>query len=112
MIKLIKFEEEGFEPCMFPNGKLVTPEVILSKFPSATIFPHVIELNGDICQSVTNLNMLRESYNIASDLTETEAIVALETILNTPAPPPPPTAEERMASAMEFQNLLAMEDLS
>ena len=35
----------------------------------------------------------------------------IEEIVNTPAPEPEPSAEERIASALEFQNLTSLEDV-
>lgn len=106
MMKLEKFD--GTKTYMFPNGAIATPEVIRANFPAVDMFPHVIEVNGDVCQAVMSLNALREMHNIDSTLDEAGAIAAIETIMNTPAPDPGPTAEERIAAAMEFQNLLAL----
>jgi hypothetical protein len=106
MLKLEKFD--GIKTYMFPNGSLATPEVIRTKFPAIDTFVHVLEVNGDICQAVINLNALRQMHGIADTLTEAEAIAAIETIINTPAPEPAPTAEERIAAQMEYQNLLTL----
>ena len=38
-------------------------------------------------------------------------ILKIEEIVNTPAPEPEPSAEERIASALEYQNLMSMEDV-
>jgi len=106
MIKLEKFD--GTKTYMFPNGVLATPEVIRLQFPAVDTFTHVIEVNGDVCQAVMNLNALRQIHGIDVALNELDSIIALEVILNTPPPEPEPSPEERMASAMEFQNLLAL----
>jgi hypothetical protein len=105
-LKLEKFD--GTKTYMFPNGAVATPDVIRSQFPAVDAFPHVLEVNGDVCQAVMSLNALRQIHGIDDVLTETEAITAIETIMNTPPPEPEPTPEERMAAAMEFQNLLAL----
>lgn len=106
MIKLVKFDNKT--TYMFPNGEIAPPEKIAQQFPAVTQFTHVLEINGDMCQAVINLNALRNIHNISPTLTEDEAITAIETIINTPAPPPEPSAEERIASAMEFQNLMML----
>ena len=106
MLKLEKFD--GTKTYMFPNGDIATPEKIRSQFPAVEYFPHVIEVNGDVCQAVMNLNALRQLHAIDDMLAESEAISALETIINTPPQEPEPSPEERMAAAMEFQNLLAL----
>ena len=106
MLKLEKFI--GDKTYMFPNGALATPEIIRTQFPAVDIFPHVIEVNGDVCQAVMNLNALRQIHGIDDTLSEVEVISIIEAIINIPPPIPEPTAEERMASAMEFQNLMSL----
>ena len=107
MLKLEKFT--GNKTYMFPNGHIATPERIRQDFPAVDIFTHVIEVNGNVCQAVMELSALRSQYKIAEELTEDEAIVAIQEIINTPPPIPEPSAEERMAAAMEFQNLMLLE---
>jgi hypothetical protein len=106
MLKLEKFD--GTKTYMFPNGAIATPEAIRSRFPAVDSFPHVIEVNGDVCQAVMSLNALRQIHQIDDELSEADAITAIETIMNTPPPEPEPTAEERIAAALEYQNLLSM----
>ena len=72
-------------------------------------FVHVIEVNGDVCQAVMNLNALRGIHNISSELTEAEAISAIETEINT-VPEVEVTTEERLAAAAEFQNIVSLPD--
>jgi hypothetical protein len=108
MIKLEKFN--GVKIYMFPNGALATPDAIRSKFPAVDKFTHVIEVNGDVCQAVMNLNALRQMHGIDKTLSEADAIVAIETIINAPTPEPAPDTNERIAAALEFQNLMMMED--
>ncbi len=103
MLKLEKFD--GTKTYMFPNGQIATPDIIRSNYPAVNHFVHVIEVNGDVCQAIVNLSALRGLHNIAEGLTESEAISAIETIINTPAPEPEPSAEERTAAALEYQNL-------
>jgi hypothetical protein len=106
MLKLEKFT--GNKVYMFPNGEVASPEIIRAKFQAVDYFPHVIEVNGDVCQAVMNLNALRNIHNIDSALNDDQAILAIEVIMNTPDPEPEPTAEERIAAAMEFQNLMSL----
>lgn len=105
MLKLEKFD--GTKTYMFPNGEIATPERIRMQFPAVDVFPHVIEVNGDVCQAVMSLSALRSMHNIDAELSETDAIQAIETIINT-TPVYEPSPEERIAAAMEFQNLLAL----
>ena len=97
---------------MFPNGALATPEKMLEQFPAVLTFTHIIETDeaGEVCFAVQNLNAMRSLYGVDSTLTEAEAIEAIQTIVNAPGPEPEPSAEERIASALEYQNLISMED--
>ncbi len=106
MLKLEKFDES--KTYMFPSGEVATPERIKADFPAVEVFPHVLEINGNVCQAVMELGALRGIHSIDESLSEDEAIAAIEEIINTPAPDPEPSAEERIAAAMEFQNLLSM----
>ena len=54
---------------------------------------------------------MRGVYGVDSSLTEDEAIAKIEEIINTPAPEAEPTAEERIASALEFQNMINLPDV-
>lgn len=106
MLKLEKFD--GTKTYMYPNGAIATPERMRLDFPALDYFTHIIEVNGNVCQAVQELNAMRNFYKIDEALSDDEAIVAMETILNAPVPIPEPSAEERIASALEYQNLLAM----
>ena len=108
MVKLEKYI--GTKTYMFPNGALATPDTIKAQFPAVEHFPHIIEVNGDVCQAVMNLNAMRQIHNINSALSEDEAIAAIETVINTP-PEIEIDVNERIASALEFQNLMSMEDI-
>ena len=113
-IKLKKIElYTGTKTYMFPNGALATPAVMQQQFPPITAFPHIIETdeNGEVCFAVENLSAMKSHYGIDKTLSEAEAIAAIQAIVNAPPPEPEPTAEERIAAAMEFQNLMAMEDV-
>lgn len=111
-LKLEKFD--GTKTYCFPNNALATPEIIRAQFPAVDHFTYVLELNGDVCQAVENLNALRQIHRIDPTLSEAEAIAAIEVIINTPPEVFVDEAlnvQERIAAALELQNLLAMEDV-
>ena len=108
MIKIEKFQSNKIY--MYPNGALATSEIIKKDFPAVEMFTHIIETDeaGQVCFAVQNLAAVRSQMGIDSALTEDEAISKIEGLRNAPAPEPDPTAEERIAAALEYQNLMNM----
>ena len=102
----------GNKTYMFPNGVLATPEKMLSEFPAVLTFTHIIETDeaGEVCFAVQNLSAMRGVYGVDASLSEAEAIAKIEEIINTP-PEEVVSAEERIASALEYQNLMSMDDM-
>ena len=109
--KVIKYT--GEKTYMFPNGELANKERVLKDFPAALTFTHIMETDEheEMCFSMQNLSAMRGFYNIDSSLTEDEAILAIQDIVNAPAPEAEPSAEERIASALEFQNMMSLDDV-
>ena len=109
--KVIKYT--GEKTYMFPNGELANKERVLKDFPAALTFTHIMETDEheEMCFSMQNLSAMRGFYNIDSSLTEDEAIAAIQDIINAPAPEAEPSAEERIASALEFQNMMSLDDV-
>ena len=101
----------GNKTYMFPNGALATPEKMIEQFPAVLTFAPIIETDeaGEVCFAVQNLNAMRSLYGIDATLTEAEAIAKIEEIINA-EPEEVISAEERIASALEYQNLMSMED--
>ena len=94
----------GTKTYMFPTGKVATPEVMEASYPAIAVFTHVIETDeaGQVCYAITPFATLKSRHGIDSSLTDAEAIVKLEEILNTPEEViDEPTAEERTAKALE-----------
>lgn len=110
MKKIIKYD--GTKVFMYPNGVLADKERVLKDFPAALTFTHIIETdeNEEVCFAVQNLSAMRGVYNIDSTLSEDEAIAKIEEIINTPAEEQI-SAEERIAAALEYQNMASMEDV-
>lgn len=104
----------GEKTYMFPNGALATKEAVLKQFPAALAFVHIVETdeNGEVMWAFQNLSAMRTMHNIDKSLSEAEAIATLQEIINTPKPVnTAPSAEERIAAALEYQNLASMEDV-
>ena len=102
MKKIIKYT--GDKVFMFPNGEIATKERVLQDFPAALTFTHIIETDEaeEVCFAVQNLSAMRGVYGVDSSLSEEEAILAIQEIVNTsPEVSTEPTPEERTAAALE-----------
>lgn len=101
----------GKKTYAYPSGALATPERVLSDFEAALTFTHVVETdaNGQVMFGFYNLSALRSQYDINPELNDDDAIAVIQGRMNEPAPEPSnePTAEERIAAALEYQNMLA-----
>lgn len=108
MIKIEKYN--GSKTYMFPNGELATPEKVREKFPAVTSFTHIVETDeaGQVLFAIQNLAAIKSQMGIDASLSEDEAIKQIEDIRNAPAPEPEVSAEERIAAALEFNNILNM----
>ena len=103
----------GEKTYMAPNGRIYDKESVLKDFPAALTFSHIAttDENGEVLFALQNLSAMRSQYGIDKSLTESEAIVAIQDILNTPQPEnTDPTAEERIAAALEYQVMSSLPD--
>ena len=106
MVYLEKYNKN--KTYMAPSGAIFTPEVVKQKYPAVEVFTFVIWTDeaGEIFGGLDSLNNLRSRYDIDKGLGEDEAIEEIQRILNLPQPEPEPSAEERIAAALEYQNLI------
>ena len=103
----------GEKTYMFPNGALATKDAVLKQFPAALAFAHIVETdeNGEVMFALQNLSAMRTFYKIDKSLSEAEAIATIQEKVNEePVVDDTPTAEERIASALEYQVLSSMPD--
>lgn len=103
----------GDKTYMFPNGALATKEAVLEQFPAALTFVHYVETDeaGEVMWAFQNLSAMRTMYQIDSSLSEAEALEKIQELINTePEVDTTPSAEERIAAALEYQNLASMDD--
>jgi len=108
MIKIEKYN--GSKTYMFPNGDLATPDVVKEKFPAVSTFTHIVETDeaGQVMFAIQNLAAIKSQMGIDSNLSDEESIRQIENLRNAPPPDPEVSAEERIAAALEFQNVLNM----
>lgn len=98
---------------LFPNMCVATPEEVAKNYSAVNIpsLTTVIETDESGIMFYTApepISVLKSRHGVNQSLSDEEAIAAIEEILNAPQPDPEPTAEERIAAALEFQNLLSM----
>lgn len=113
---MVKFEKYNPEKTyIFNTGQLATPEVVQRDYPACTITTFIVGTDeaGEVFGSFDSLNKMRTAYGIAKELTEDEAIAALEELMN--AVPEEvdsvPSAEERTAAALELIAMSTMPDV-
>ena len=115
MRKLIIYNIEDNKTYQYPNGALATPERVLSDYPAIATFKHIIETDESeqMFIGIQNLAMARTMYNINKELSDEEAVQAIQDIMNTQDKTAinTPSAEERIASALEYQVMMSMPDV-
>ena len=103
----------GEKTYMAPSGTLYDKEAVLRDFQAALAFTHIAttDENGEVLFALQNLSAMRSQYGIDPALSEDEAIAAIQEIINTPEEVnTDPTAEERIASALEYQVMSSLPD--
>lgn len=109
-VKLVKYDHQ--HTFMFPTGKLATPAVMEREYPACKSFDFIVTTDEQMqtCYSFQNMASMRGFYGIDPARTDEEALAELEEIMNAPPEEPAalPTAEERIAAALEYQNLVSM----
>lgn len=98
----------------FPTMEEATSERISIEYPIVNSgLPCLIETDADglmfySAPVTVNLMADRLGVEVKDYYSIEEAVKLLEVKLNEPEPDPEPSAEERIASAMEFQNLMSL----
>ena len=100
----------GTKTYMYPNGTIATVESVTENFPAWQNFTHIVETDeaGEVLFASQNLSATCSIYGIDCSLLESEKIKKIQEMVNAPTPIQQPSAEERIAAALEFQNLLSL----
>jgi len=101
-----------------PIGEVLSPEQVFAKYPASALegVDYII-VDGPISMGVFmqydhTVDIYEEQgVEFTPEMTKQEKLDAIREFEKR-VPEYVPTAEERIASAMEFQNILAMEDVS
>lgn len=106
MIKIEKYE--GNKTYMFPNGEIATPERVAKDYPAVSTFAHIVETDGsgEVMFAIQNLAAVRSQMGIDQSLSEEEAIQKIEELRNTPPNEPGVSEIERIAAALEYNNII------
>ena len=94
---------------MFPNASLAGPDAVKEAYPATEVFPHIIETdpNEQVIFSIENLSAAVQRHGIDPALSGEEAVKAIEELMNRPVAVVP-SAEERIAAALEYQNIQSL----
>lgn len=97
----------------YPSNEMATPDRVAMDFAIVNSgLKLVIETDEDRIYFYTapvTLKVLANRVGIdIAGLSDEEALQAIEDKMNEPLPDPEPTAEDRIAAALEYQNLLSM----
>ena len=108
MIKIEKYNSS--KTYMYTNGNLATPEKVKKDFPAVTAFTHIVETDeaGQVLFAIQNLAAIKSQMGLDVNLSDEESIRQIENKRNAPAPDPEPDSLERVAAALEYQNLMSM----
>lgn len=95
------------------NGQLATPDEVVLKYPFAQHFPTVLEMAGPLVAAIDSLPVLASVYNIDDALSDEDKLTEIKRIREEAATVVlEPTAQERIAASMEFQNMLALMNMT
>lgn len=111
MIKLEIYNPE--KTYMTPDMKIATPDSIKANYSAVNNFKCVIytDEEGEIFSAIEPFNAMRSRLNVEKGLSDEDTLLLMEDIINNPpVVESEPTAEERIASQLELQNMLAMPD--
>lgn len=101
---------DGETVYMFPNGELATKERMIKEHPAILTFPHYIitDINEEMVTEIIHVGQAKTLYQLDSNLSVEEARKQLELVINQKPEEPLPSPEERIAAALEFQNLMML----
>jgi hypothetical protein len=105
---------DGSKTYMAPSGAIYDPDRLRQDFPAALVFAHLIHTDegGEVCFGVYNYKAFCAQHGLDPTKPPEVNIPLLEEAMNAPPPEPSsePSPEERIAAALEYQNLANMED--
>lgn len=93
---------------MYPSGAVASPDRVRKDYPAINLFPHVIEVSGNVIQAINEFEALKDLYEVVESDPQ-KALLEIELRQKEIKERiPEPSAEERIAAALEFNNLLGL----
>ena len=110
MVKLEKYNPA--HTYMTPAGGLANAQYVTEKYPAASVFTHVVTTDemSQVMWAFENLSAMRSRMGIDPTMSDDDAIALMEELLNAPEEEGEPSAEERIAAALEYQNVLSSQE--
>lgn len=112
--KIVRLYDEATDSkktYFFPSGAIATTEALKKNFPclsSGLKVVLILDALGETIYTVQSLSSLADAMGI-DPTRESELVLAdIEAQVNKEPEEPMPTPEERIAAALEFQNMMAM----
>ena len=107
---------------MSPSNEIMDEVTVLNHFPAVSHFTYIFQTDasGEMMYGFYSLSAMKSKYNIDSSLDNMEAVEAIEVAMNEEIAAQiaaeleaanAVTPEERIAAALEFQNLSNLPDL-
>lgn len=111
-IYLKKYSEK--ETYIAPSGAVMDSAKVKQDFPAVSKVSFIVQTDssGEMMYGMYTLSSMRTRYGVDASLNEDAAIQAIEDAMNAQnaqmeAAASQPTAEERIAAAMEYQNIMS-----
>lgn len=106
---------DNMKTYFYPDGSEAPPDRVLGMYPMVGIPEVKVVIETDVTGTIfytqpKPLLTLADEYDLNPEkfVTDNDLLKAIEDILNAPQPEHEPSAEERIASALEFQNLMSL----
>lgn len=98
------------EALYLADGTSCEPEEVMRRWPFSRHFDTLLEMNGPLVAAIDCLPMIADMCGIDTDLPVEEQLSAIQAIREAQRQPAEsvPSPEERMAAALEFQNMVAL----
>lgn len=98
------------ETIYLADGTPCTPEDVMTKWPFSRHFDTLLEMNGPLVVGIDCLPMIADMCGVDAELPAEEQLAAIQAIMEAQRQPAEsvPSPEERMAAALEFQNMVAL----